>query len=112
MIDQFMSLVSRGLIRGFRSLIDGAEFLESEQVTRREAEQLCRQHVARLVEQQDRELYGELRPDRKLDDRQLQHSYPRLDTPDEVSQALDDAKKRLDALQASLPHPLPFVPGK
>lgn len=92
-LDSFVSIVSRGLQRGFRCLISGREFLESEQVTRAEAERLCREHVASVIYSQDGELYGpgQLRPDRTAEDRRRQYA----------------------AQQSNpVPGPLPFVPGK
>lgn len=76
-LNEFVSIVSRGLQRGFRCLIDGREFLESEQVTRAEAERLCRQHVAALVDQQDTVMEDDkpvlrLRPERTLAERKAQ----------------------------------------
>jgi hypothetical protein len=72
-LDQFISVFSRSLVRGFRSTIDAVEFLESENMTRQEAEQACRAHVAQLVEAQDGYPDQQLRLERNLSDRQNQY---------------------------------------
>lgn len=70
--DIFVGPVSRGLIRGFKSLIDGLEFIEGENMTRAEALQRCYEHVSAVIEAQDTvDGAVNLRPDLSLAVRQM-----------------------------------------
>lgn len=64
--DDYVTLIKRGLLRGYRCQIDGTDFIESDLISLRECYLQCRTHVLRLIREQD----GENIQNRPLRERQ------------------------------------------